>query len=418
MKKWTVLALVLAMLLSLSAAAYASEGKTVVRVTRWGDVSQQDAERIMVDQFNADAGKNIEIIYDVVPGDGYGDRLITSFSSGEGYDIFASGEGDFYKWVDTSLTYPLDSLIAADSDWNSEMAQSIYDMGNIGGTQYYFVRDYNPICLWYNRDMFDAAGVAYPSSDWTWDDLFAAAEALTVKNDDGTYAQFGFNAQSWTYAVLSYLKSLGLDIVNADCTDVDGYLNSEGVAEALERYVALSVGDNRISPSAADLDTFGNATAMLIDGKLAMTLTGAWVKGDFENSGVNYGTAITPGNHESYLCASAYAIGSRTKNPEAAWEVLKALTGPECTALRVEYTAALPTIDAQLESMREGYGERNQGVLDQLAYAVQPVGVRGKIGGYAATAFNTALERMVFNDGSTMDILNDAVQEVYAAMEE
>ena len=58
-----------------------------------------------------------------------------------------------------------------------------------------------------------------------------------------------------------------------------------------------------------------------------------------------------PGNHANYLCASDFAISSTCKNPEAAWEVLKALTGTECSALRAEYTAALPTSDELLEGM-------------------------------------------------------------------
>ena len=78
-------------------------------------------------------------------------------------------------------------------------------------------------------------------SDWTWDDAIEAAKKLTVKNEDGTYACFGFNAQSWEYAALTYLASKGLDIVNEDCTEVDGYLNSPEMAAALSEYVGLSL---------------------------------------------------------------------------------------------------------------------------------------------------------------------------------
>ena len=60
----------------------------------------------MIEKFNAEHD-DIEIQYDIVPGDGYGDRLLTSFSSGEGYDIFASGEGDFYKWVGANMPLSL-----------------------------------------------------------------------------------------------------------------------------------------------------------------------------------------------------------------------------------------------------------------------------------------------------------------------
>lgn len=415
MKKLLALALVLCMMFSVLAVASAE--KTVIRVTWWGDTDSSTAEIKMIEKFNAEHD-DIEIQYDIVPGDGYGDRLLTSFSSGEGYDIFASGEGDFYKWVGAKMPLSLNDMIAADTEWDNQMNEAIYNFGNIGGDQYYLVRDYNPLCLFYNKDVFDRYGVAYPTADWTWDDALAAAKALTVKGEDGSYESFGFNAQSWAYAALTYFSSKGLDIVNEDCTAVEGYLNSPEFGAALAEYAGFSTGDDRISPDAADQDTFGGTSAMFINGKLAMTISGAWDKGTFENANVNYGTELVPGNHQSYLCASAFAISSNCKNPQAAWEALKALTGTECSELRFQYTAALPTVDALLDAMRLDYGEANQGILASLNYAIQPVGLRGAMGNPAVAAFDHAFERVRFNDGTVEDILKDAVAEVAEAMAE
>lgn len=389
--------------------AAAGGEKIQITVTRWGEITENDAEKMMVDKFNAESDA-IEIIYDVVPGDGYGDRLTTSFSSGEGYDIFASGEGDFYKWVETGMAAPMDDLMAADGDWTADFNPAILEMGNIQGSQYYIVRDYNPICLWYNKDVFDKNNVEYPTNDWTWEDLETAARALTVKGADGSFESFGFNAQTWEYASLTYLQSAGVNILSPDGSTADGYLNSPEMVTALERYVGYSRGDDRISPNTSDFEAFGSASAMLIDGSLGMTLDGGWALQGMKDSGINYGTAVVPGNHESYLCASAFAISSRCENPEAAWEVIKALTGPECTELRTQYTAALPTIDSQLEILKGSLGENNLGLIDQLAFSVQPAGVRSPLGGHAVRAFVEAYERVLFQDGETQTIMDEAVE--------
>ena len=144
MKKLLALVLSLVMLCSVFTVAGAeSSEKITIRVTWWGEVSENDAEMMMIEKFNAEHD-DIEVIPEVVPGDGYGDRLLTSFASGEGPDIFASGEGDFYKWVGASMPLSLNDLIANDTEWTNEMNESIYNFGNIGGNQYYMVRDYNP----------------------------------------------------------------------------------------------------------------------------------------------------------------------------------------------------------------------------------------------------------------------------------
>ena len=68
--------------------------------------------------------------------------------------------------------------------------------------------------------------------------------------------------------------------------------------------------------------------------------------------------------------------------------------------------------------MKADYGEANQGILDSLNYAIQPVGLRGAMGNPAMAAFRTAFERVQFNDGTVEEILNDAVAEVHEAMAE
>jgi multiple sugar transport system substrate-binding protein len=386
--------------------------KITITVTKWGEVKENDVETMLIEEFNKTNDKNIEVKLDVVPGDGYGDRLTTSFSSGEGYDIFLSGEGDFYKWVDKGLTTNLNDLIAGDSSFENNMTESIYNMGNINDTQYYLIKDYNPMCLWYNKDMFDAAGVEYPNENWTWDDLYAAARKLTSKNDDGTFKTFGFQAQSWSYAASCYLESKGLSYISPDRTTADGYFNSPEMANALDWYFGMAEGDDRVSPTTADTDTYGDGTSMMVNGKLAMFISGGWVKSSLENAGTNYATALIPGNHTSYICAAGYAIGSRCKNPEAAWEVLKLLTGEKASELRSQYEAVLPTSKNQMDKLAATFTEDQKALLETLDYGVQPVGLRGELGSKINEIISNTFDRIVFKDGVTQDILNEELAEI------
>lgn len=384
-------------------------GKKIdIRVTRWGD-TEYKADQQLIDEFNANNDMNINIIYDVVPGDGYGDRLTTSFSSGDGYDVFLSGEGDFFKWVDKSLTYPMDELMANDESFAGTISDSLMQMGNINGKQNYIVAGQNPICLYYNRDMFDAAGIEYPNDDWTWDDLFAAAEKLTVKNADGSYESYGFNAQSWGYAVLTYLESLGLEFMNEDGTVADGYLNNPEVAKALEQYFAMAEEPNKVSPASADLDTFGSATSMMVNNKLGMFISGGWDVTPLKEAGINYGTALIPGNHKSYVCAAGFAIGANTKNPEAAWEVVKLLTSPKASELREELEGALPTTTEGMEEFLKTADERDHALIRTLDYGVQPIGMRSELGSKINEKTSEIFERIIYKDGTAQEILDETL---------
>ena len=391
--------------------------KTVIRMTKWGTSEDSKPELQLVEEFNKTNDKNIELVFDLVPGDGYGDRLTTSFSSGDGYDIFASGEGDFFKWVDKGLTTPMDDIIAADADYEQSLPDSLINMGKIDGKQHYMVTDDNTICLFYNKDMFDAAGLEYPTNEWTWDDLMSAAEKLTVKNEDGTYEQYGFNAQNWEYAVLTYVESLGLNFMNEDGTECEGYLNSPEVAEALDKYFAMAEEPNKVSPAASDLDTFGSATAMMGAGKLAMFVSGAWDKAAMDASGANYGMALIPGNHTSYLCAAGYAIGANCKNPEAAWEVIKFMTSKHASEVRTEINGIIPTDESLIDSFEATLDDDHKAYLQAIDYSVQPIGMRSKMGSKINEKTKEIFENIIFHTSDTQTILDNVVAEVKSELE-
>lgn len=383
----------------------AAGGKTVIKITKWGEPG---AEEVLVKEFN-ESSDSIEIKLDAIPGDGYGDRLTTSFSSGDGYDIFLSGEGDFYKWVGLGMVTPLDEFIASDTEWVNPMDADVMNMGVVDGSQSYLVKDYNPMCLWYNKDLFDAAGVDYPTDDWTWDDLYEAAKKLTVKNADGTIESFGFQAQSWNYAVACYLESQEFSYISEDLRTADGYLNNKDMVAALDTYFGWAEGDDRISPNTADTDTYGDGTAMMINGKLAMMINGGWAKTGLEDAGTNYATALIPGTHKSYFCASGYAISASSKNKEAAWEVLKWLTGERASQVRAEKEAVFPTAAAQLEEVKAGLSDDQKALIETLEYSVAPIGMRGELGSKINVALGEAFERITYKDGTTQNIMDDAL---------
>ena len=87
------------------------------------------------------------------------------------------------KYADGGVLLPLDDYIAGSELDLANYPEAMTAMYNYDGTQYGLAMDYDTVGLWYNKDLFDKAGVEYPTSEWTWDDLAAAAEAITGIED-------------------------------------------------------------------------------------------------------------------------------------------------------------------------------------------------------------------------------------------
>src|SRR5205807_8370913 len=74
----------------------------------------------------------------------------------------------------------------------SDFPPALLELFRYQGARYGLPRDNDTTVIYYNKGAFDAAGLAYPRADWTWDDLRALARALTLRDGDGRVARYGF----------------------------------------------------------------------------------------------------------------------------------------------------------------------------------------------------------------------------------
>ncbi|MCB0243455.1 MAG: sugar ABC transporter substrate-binding protein, partial [Anaerolineae bacterium] len=125
-------------------------------------------------------------------------------------------------------TYIKDSGYDLGDYWPGLLESASYQ-----GSVYGFPRDNEVNVLYYNKDLFDAAGVAYPDENWTWDDLKAAAEKLTVKDGD-TVTQYALAMEGGIGKVSTWINQNGGAIV-------DDYVNpSKCMLDAPESVEALT----------------------------------------------------------------------------------------------------------------------------------------------------------------------------------
>jgi multiple sugar transport system substrate-binding protein len=144
----------------------------------------------------------------------------------------------------------------------------------------------------YNKQLFDAAGVPYPSPDWSWDDFRAIAKQLTNAGE----SQFGFSwpgagGEDTTWRLWPMLWQQGGDILAPDGKSV-AFDSAAGV-RALQLVGDMATQDKSVF---VDSDPNGERAIRLFQsGKLAMMEAGPWVLPDVIDARIDYGAQRLPG---------------------------------------------------------------------------------------------------------------------------
>ncbi len=255
----------------------------------------------------------VKVQLEAVPQD-YGTKLQTQFSAGTAPDVFMVGDGDVAKFVATGSIELLDPYITGDNPLDlSLFYPGPFSIGQLQGKTYLMTKDYSPLVLYYNRALFDAANVAYPKENWTWDDFLATAQALTKTDAQGNIVQWGVQLPDnwgdpiWFRGMSPLIYSNGGTIISDDGKKTTGYMNSAATVEAVQFYVDL-FNKHKVAPTKEDLTAL-QGVDLFQTGKVAMLWNGRWPIKDFQkNPQLNFSTAGLPmkAKHGNSICWHLY----------------------------------------------------------------------------------------------------------------
>ena len=153
--------------------------------------------------------------------------------------------------------------------------------------------------LIYNKSVFDAAGVSYPTNDWTWDDYRAAAEKMT----DPAKGVFGSGfsvsgSEDTTWHLWPLLWQNGGSVLSEDGSTAT--FNSDAGVKALDTLRVMAVDDKSMYLDQTD----EKYPALLYDGKVGMIIGGPWLLYDLKTHKVNYGVTQLPGTNGDHQTVS------------------------------------------------------------------------------------------------------------------
>lgn len=374
-----------------------------LRLSVWGSDAEIQTDQSVIDAF-MEVYPNCHAELEVI-NDAYLTKVETEMVAGAAPDVIYGHPKYFQKWASQDMLLDLtDYFDKAPALTDPEhYATDLYDAFTYQGRYYSTINGADTFLLYYNKDLFDEAGVAYPTDDWTWDDFLAACQALTKDTDgDGEVDQYAITG-SWSHEQIeAFMAAFGGEIYDDVNNPTEVTVTSnEGNRKGLQMIYDLTYTYN-YSPDAEQSEMMSGS---FDQGKIAMNVDGVYdiVYRSATDGGVDfpYGIAHLPyegDNAHAVALMAGYCVPASCPNPEAAWalasfmesvrgQTLLAETGlitvinkdvassdavidipnaPDNHILRVTTLEGAVNVDAKLPNWQETLDTAWQPVIDQL----------------------------------------------------
>ncbi len=340
----------------------------------------------------------------------YFTKLQTQVAGGSAPDAFELNYENFVSYASSGSLLDLTPIISADATFKPEVYYPrAYQVFQVDGKQYGVPEQFSDVLLFYNKDLFDAAGIAYPNASWTWKDEQAAAEKLTdtAKGVWGEFQPIQF------YEFYKVLAQNGGSFFNADKTAAT-FNDAKGVEAA--NWLIGKLG--KTMPA----DAFGadQDTALFKAGKLGMWHSGIWMFTPLKDVTFKWDVSVEPGNvvKAHHFFANAIAASANTAHPAETWAWLRFLTSSEtAVATRLASSWELPAVADQSlfgPYLSQTPPDNREAVFDALSNIVTPPVIEQQA--QMTDIVTQALDKARLGQMSVQDALNEAATQVDALL--
>lgn len=348
---------------------------------------------------------NITIEVQTAAYDQYFTKLQTMVAGGTAPDTFELNYENFVTYASAGALLDITDQAAATASTYYPRAFAVFQRD---GRQYGLPESFSDVLLFYNKDLFDAAGVAYPTPEWTWTDELAAAKALTDASK-GIWGDFQ-PVQFWEF--YKVLAQNGGSFFSADGTRAT-FNDPKGV-EAANWLIEKST-KHKVMPTPAQMGGQDD-TALFKSGKLAMWHNGIWQFAGLKDAPFSWDVQVEPGNvtKAHHFFANAVVASATTAHPTEAFLWLSFLTGsPEAVKVRLDASWELPAVAD--ESLFASYLNQTppanrKAVFDALSDIVVPPVIEQQ--SQMTDIVTNALQAALTGQKSVSDALNEAAQQV------
>lgn len=314
---------------------YAKGDDVTLSVSIW-DSNQEAGLKEIMDDFTAKTGIKTKI--SVVKWDEYWTMLEAGAQGGSLPDVFWMHSNESERYMSNDMLLDLTDKIAdSDAIDPENYPDDIWGLYTYDEKYYAVPKDVDTIALWYNKTLFDEAGLDYPTADWTWDDVTEAAKKLT--KDDGSQYGLGMRNDNNQAGYYNLIYDNGGTVISDDKTK-SGWDDEKTIAamQTLEGWIK-----DGVIPSLETMSE-NNEDVLFEAGKIAMTCQGSWMLAAFkenEYTAANCDCVELPKNAETGRRSSIYnglgwAAAANTEHPDEAWQLIEYLGSEEAQKKQAE----------------------------------------------------------------------------------
>ena len=353
-------------LLLLGAACSGAGGDVTVLVA--GDPFELAAYRDVVEA----SGLPVRLI-EVTDRDQLIARLSTSIAAGDPPDLFLLNYRYQARFLATGAVAPMQqfldrSAVLAEGDFFPQVLEAFRE----GGALTCLPQNAASLVVYYNEEIFAAAGVPIPTGDWTWDEMVGRAQLLTQDRDgDGLVDVHGLGVEPEVIRIAPLVWSAGSELVDREDAPTSFALANEEAVRAVQAFLDLRArfGVVPTDEEAASQDL----ESRFLSGHLAMLIESRKVVPALRTIDA-FGWDVAPlppiGEPANVLHSDAYCLASASDRKQAAFRFVEFALGPEGQRILAEAGRIVPVRPdvAASEAFLGGEPASSEVFLDQLAW--------------------------------------------------
>jgi multiple sugar transport system substrate-binding protein len=322
-----------------------------------GGPEEQLAYQNLVSTFNAEHA-GIEVMLSNIPSGGeFRQKLATMFSASTPPDVFLYNFRRLGVYAEEGAVHPLDSLLDSSEKLNREdFYPTVLTAFTYKGALQCLPQNLSSPVIYYNKALFDAAGLAYPQAGWTLDDFVATARALTQDtNGDGTPDQYGFGTEIETIRLAPFIWGNGGELLDDPENPTRLTLDMPETREMLEWFVNLQtvehVSPDRVTEEASSSQNrfVAGTMGMYMNSRVAVPTLRTITSFEWDAAPLPVGKTPASVLHSDGFCMSAQAAQDPA-HLDAVWTFIEYALSSTGQTLLAETGRTVPSMISVAES--------------------------------------------------------------------